>query len=138
MDMNYNEKIQTTIEYIEDNLNEKISLEDLAKQTFLSKYYYHRLFHTLVGETVMEYVRKRRLTEAAKELTQSNIKIVEVALKYQFGSQEAFSRAFKRMFKISPGEFRKSKVSVLLYKQVSLSHRNASAPSMINLIYKAA
>ena len=86
MDMNYNEKIQTTIEYIEDNLNEKISLEDLAKQTFLSKYHYHRLFHALVGETVMEYVRKRRLTEAAKELVDTNIKIVEVALKSQVAS----------------------------------------------------
>lgn len=131
MDMNYKEKIQTSIEYIEDNLIEKISLDDLAKQAFLSKYYYHRVFHELVGETVMEYVRKRRLTEAAKELAQSNVKIIEVALKYQFGSQEAFSRAFKRLFKVSPGEFRRAKVQVLLHKQIKIYNRRTSTPSMM-------
>lgn len=131
MDMNYNEKIQTSIEYIEDNLIEKISLDDLAQKAFLSKYHYHRVFHVLVGETVMEYVRKRRLTEAAKELVESNIKIVEVALKYQFGSQEAFSRAFRKMFQVSPGEFRRSKVKVLLYKQIELCNRKTSTPSMM-------
>ena len=136
--MKYSEKIQTSIEYIEKNLIEKISLEDLAKQSFLSKYHYHRVFHGLVGETVMEYVRKRRLTEAAKELVKSNIKIVDVALKYQFSSQEAFSRAFKRMFKVSPGEFRKAGVDILLYKQVEIYQRKISTSSMTNPICKAA
>ncbi len=138
MDMNYNKKIETSIKYIENNLGEKISLEDLAKQTFLSKYHYHRVFHAIVGETVMEYVRKRRLTEASKELIESNTKIVDIALKYQFSSQEAFSRAFKRMFKVSPGEFRRSKVKVLTYKHIELTCTKTSTSSMVNPICKAA
>jgi AraC-like DNA-binding protein len=136
--MNNNESIEKSIEFIEDNLMERISLEDLAKRTFLSKYHYHRVFHELVGETVMEYVRKRRLTEAAKELVETNAKIVDVALKYQFSSQEAFSRAFKRMFKVSPGEFRKAKVNVLLYRRAELYYKNTSVQSRVSPICKAA
>jgi AraC-like DNA-binding protein len=136
--MDYNQKIRTSIEYIEGNLGEKILLENLAKQVFLSKYHYHRVFHALVGETVMAYIRKRRLTEAAKELRESDIEIVDVALKYQFGSQESFSRAFKRMFKVSPGEYRREKANVLLYKKIDLCHGKTSAPSMVNIMCKAA
>ena len=136
--MDYKEKIQTSIEYIEKNLNEKIALQNLAKQTYFSKYHYHRMFHELVGETVMAYIRKRRLTEAAKELLESNTKIVDIALKYQFGSQETFSRAFKRMFKASPGEFRRAQVNVLQYKKISVCNVKSSAPSIINSFYKAA
>ncbi|MEG0771754.1 helix-turn-helix transcriptional regulator [Clostridium sp.] len=136
--MNNNETIEKSIEFIENNLIERISLEDLAKRTFLSKYHYHRVFHELVGETVMEYVRKRRLTEAAKELVETNAKIVDVALKYQFSSQEAFSRAFKRMFKVSPGEFRKAKVNVLLYRRAELYYKNTTIQPRVSPICKAA
>lgn len=136
--MEYNKTIQQSIDYIENNLKEKISLEDLAKITYLSKYHYHRVFHGLVGETVMEYVRKRRLTEAAKELTETNVKIVDVALKYQFSSQEAFSRAFKKMFKVSPGEFRRANINVLLYKKAVIHPTRTTASSRMNPICKAA
>lgn len=136
--MEYSERIQTSIEYIEKNLNEKILLEDLAKLTFLSKYHFHRVFHSLVGETVMDYVRKRRLTEAAKELIESNEKIVDIALKYQFSSQESFTRAFKRMFDISPGEFRRRQVSILLYKKAEICHKENFIPSKFTSICKAA
>lgn len=124
--MDYSEQIQASIAYIENNLTERILLENLAKQTFISKYYYHRLFHQFTGETVMSFIRKRRLTKAAKELMESDIKIVDVALKYQFGSQETFSRAFKRMFEASPGEFRRANISILQYKMIDLCHRNVS------------
>jgi AraC family transcriptional regulator len=136
--MDYKERIQDSIDYIEENLEEKISLENLAKQTFLSKYHYHRVFHELVGETVMAYIRKRRLNEASKELLEGETKIVDIALKYQFSSQEAFSRAFKRMFQVSPGEFRRAEVKVLQYKKVDLCSRSVAKPAMINSLYKAA
>lgn len=136
--MDYREGIQKSIDYIESNLKEKILLEDLAKQAFLSKYYYHRVFHSLVGEPVMEYVRKRRLTEAAKELVESNEKIVDVALKYQFSSQEAFARSFKRMFKVSPGEFRRAKVNIISAKKVELYNRKTVEQPAMSSILKAA
>ncbi len=86
----------------------------------------------------MDYVRKRRLTKAAQELVQSNEKIVDVALKYQFSSQEAFSRAFKRMFKVSPREFRKAQVNVLLFKKAEIHYKPMVTTKVVSPISKAA
>lgn len=136
--MDYKEKIQDSIEFIEENLSEKISLDKLAGQTFLSKFYYHRVFHELVGETVMTYIRKRRLTEAAKDLTERNMKIVDVAMKYQFGSPETFTRAFKRMFNISPREFKRVHLNVLQYKKIDVRHRTTATICTTKTICRAA
>lgn len=104
--------IKKSIAYIEKNLNKKIELKELADNVFLSKYHFHRIFHAAVGEPVAEYIRKRRLTEAANELINTNGKIVDIALKYQFGSQETFTKAFKRYYGLPPREFRKNKNSL--------------------------
>lgn len=137
-DMDYREVIQESIDYIENNLKEKILLEDLAKIAFLSKFHYHRIFHGIIGKTVMDYIRKRRLTEAAKELVESDEKIINIALKYQFSCQESFTRAFKKMFDISPGEFRRRQVDILLYRKIETSYSKISSPSTISSICKAA
>lgn len=110
--MNHDACIKESIEYIEDNLDNKIELKELADKAFLSKYHFHRVFHSVVGEPVAEYIRKRRLKEAASELITTDNKIVDIALKYQFSSQEAFTKAFKRIYGVPPREFRISKVMV--------------------------
>ncbi|AJA46511.1 transcriptional regulator, AraC family [Clostridium pasteurianum DSM 525 = ATCC 6013] len=110
--MNYDTCIEKSIEYIERNLNKKIELEGLAEKAFLSKYHFHRVFHAIVGEPVGEYVRKRRLSEAASELVNTDDKIVNIALKYQFSSQESFTKAFKKLYGIPPREFRKNKINI--------------------------
>lgn len=111
--MNYDACIKKSIKYIEDNLKMKIELKDLADNVFLSKYHFHRVFHTMVGEPVAEYIRRRRLMEAAKELLNTDDKIVDVALDYQFGSQEAFTKAFKKLYGIPPREFRRNRINVI-------------------------
>ncbi|ERK31552.1 helix-turn-helix transcriptional regulator [Clostridium intestinale] len=110
--MNHDACIKKSIEYIEDNLDNKIELKELADKAFLSKYHFHRVFHSVVGEPVAEYIRKRRLKEAASELITTDNKIVDIALKYQFSSQEAFTKAFKRIYGVPPREFRTSRVMV--------------------------
>lgn len=110
--MNYDICIKKSMEYIERNLNEKIELKDLAEKAFLSKYHFHRVFHAIVGEPVAEYIRKRRLVKAANELLNTDDKIVNIALKYQFNSQESFTKAFKKLYGIPPREFRKSRINV--------------------------
>lgn len=107
--MNYDACIKKSIEYIERNLNNEIGLKDIADKVFLSKYHFHRVFHAVVGESVAEYIRKRRLLKSANELLNTNDKIVDIAFKYQFNSQETFTRAFKKLYGVSPREFRKSK-----------------------------
>lgn len=105
--MNYGTSIKNSIEYIDHNLDKKIELKELADKVFLSKYHFHRIFHSIVGEPVAEYIRKRRLVEAANELLKTDNKIVDIALKYQFGSQEVFTKAFKKLYGMPPREFRR-------------------------------
>ena len=112
--MNYDDCIKKSIEYIEHNLNNKIELKDLADKVFLSKYHFHRVFHTVVGDSVADYIRKRRLMEAAHELLNTDNKIVDIAFKYQFNSQEVFTKAFKRLYGICPREFRRNRNSIIL------------------------
>jgi AraC-type DNA-binding domain-containing proteins len=114
--MNYDDCIKKSIEYIECNLNNKIELDELADKAFLSKYHFHRVFHAVVGEPVAEYIRKRRLTEAANDLLNSEDKIVDIAFKYQFNSQEVFTKAFKRQYGICPREFRRNRNSIMMMK----------------------
>ena len=111
--MNYDLCIQKSIEYIENNLNSKIELKDLAAVAYLSKYHFHRVFHAAVGEPVAEYIRNRRLKEAANELINTDDKIVDIAFKYQFSSSEVFTKAFKKFFGMPPREFRKSRLNTV-------------------------
>ncbi|MEY8000068.1 helix-turn-helix transcriptional regulator [Clostridium sp. Mt-5] len=112
--MNYDACIKKAIEYIEHNLDKKIKLKDLADMVFLSKYHFHRVFHAVVGEPVAEYIRKRRLIEAADELLNTDDKIVDIAFKYQFNSQEVFTKAFKKLYGIPPREFRRNRITSAL------------------------
>lgn len=105
--MDHSLNVRNSLQYIENNLSEKISLDDLAKRACLSKYHYHRLFHKAIGESVNKYISKKRMQNAAKELIETDQPIIEIALKYQYGSQEAFSRAFKRIYDLTPGKYRK-------------------------------
>ena len=112
--MNYDACIKKSIEYIENNLSKKIELKELADKVFLSKYHFHRIFHAVVGEPVAEYIRKKRLEEAANELLNTDHKIIDIALKYQFSNQESFTKAFKKLYGIPPKEFRKNRVNLTL------------------------
>ncbi len=105
--MNNKLLINKSIEYIEKNLSEEIKLNEVAKQSYFSEFHFHRLFHKTVGTPVMDYVRKRRLFEASRELAETGEKITDIALKYQFSSEESFSRAFKKLYGQSPREYRK-------------------------------
>lgn len=118
--MNYKKEIQEVIDYIEANLCEKLKLSDLAERCHLSEFYFHRLFRKETGETVMEYVRKRRLTKAAEDLLETQFSILDIAVKYEFSCGEAFSRAFKKMYGITPIEYRNSKSKLALYKKIDI------------------
>lgn len=107
MYMDYHSKVRDSLEYIEKNLDNKIKLNDLAQKAYLSKYHYHRLFHKITGESVTRYITKKRMEKAAEELVQTEQPIIDIALKYQYASQESFSRAFMRIYDLTPGKYRR-------------------------------
>jgi len=119
--MNYDACIKKSIEFIEDNLDKKIELEDLADKAFLSKFHFHRKFHSATGEPVAEYIRKKRLYKASEDLIYTDEKIIDIALKYHFGSQEAFTKAFKKLYGLPPREFRKNRNHITIMPSASKS-----------------
>lgn len=96
-------------QYIEDNLNNEITLKMLTTGTGYSMYYAQRMFTEVTGVTPFEYLRRRRLSEASKKLLNSNIRIIDVAFEFVFDSHEGFTRAFSREFGLTPSEFIKSR-----------------------------
>lgn len=98
--------VQRTIRYIEANLKENLSLPRIAGQVSFSEFHFLRLFQEFTGSTPMNYVRKRRLANAASELITTDRKILDIALDYRFESQEAFTRAFRKQFLLTPGRYR--------------------------------
>lgn len=118
--MNYYEKIQNSINYIEENLYNDICLTDVAKQAEFSIYYFHKMFTFVIEVSLKEYIRKRRLTQAAYSLIYTNNSILNIALDCQYNTHESFSRAFKREFKVNPNEYRKNKKLLNLFGKVDL------------------
>lgn len=96
------------IPWIEDHLDEPLSVDRIAHQAGLSPYHFSRVFTAAIGRSVMDYVRTRRLMRGARRLTADpGVKLVDMAADCGFESQEAFTRAFKRLFGVSPGRFRR-------------------------------
>jgi AraC family transcriptional regulator len=102
-------------------LSEDINIPKLAHSFNLSPWHFQRLFKALVGDTLGGYVRGRRLTEAARLLTRTELSIIDVAFSVGFGSHEAFTRSFKAYFGQSPGGFRKTKPVVVLNEKPLLN-----------------
>lgn len=100
--MNYINEMQKAIDYIENNLDKDINFEIVAKEVGTSAFYFHRIFSAIIGVSPTTYIRNRRLTLAAQEISKNNENILHIALKYGFDSHEAFSRAFKNFHGVAP------------------------------------
>ncbi len=94
--------------HIEENLNEALELEDLAKIARISPYYFHRLFRVYLNETVAEYVKRLRLQRAAKHLKYSNSSITDIALGVGYETPSSFTKVFNKVMGQSPSQYRKT------------------------------
>jgi AraC family transcriptional regulator len=110
--MDYYNRIQNAIEFIEENLQEVLSITNIASKAYFSAFHFQRLFQAISGFSVQEYIRKRRLTEAAILLKETNKNILEIAISFQYGSQEAFTCAFESCFGMTPAKYRRMEVSI--------------------------
>ena len=103
-----------SIAIIEERIQEKLTVENIANSIYFSKYHFQRMFREAVGDSVMRYVTKRRLSLAAEELAKTDASILDIALKYGFDSHEGFSRSFKAYMGVAPTEYRKYHLSITL------------------------
>ncbi|EKQ51731.1 MULTISPECIES: AraC family transcriptional regulator [unclassified Clostridium] len=108
------ETIIETIDYIENNLYNKISLDDISLHTGISKYYLHRIFKSLTGESIIEYVQARKLTSSINELISTNMRVIDIALNYGFDYEQSYIRAFKKSFGCTPLKVRSEQTSISL------------------------
>lgn len=102
-------KIAEAMRYIEAHLDEAVDLDAVARRFFFSPYYFHRVFTAIVGMPLASYIRNRRLIKACALLTQREMSVTDIALDCGFSSVQAFVRAFKRAYDVSPGAFRQSR-----------------------------
>lgn len=114
--------IERTVWYIESHLTTAISLDAAAKIAGLSKFALARAFLAATGQTVLAYARARRLSEAAKSLQCDAPRILDVALSVGYGSHEAFSRAFRSHFGLTPVEVRCGNHPRSLTKAIDMSN----------------
>ncbi len=102
------EGFQQSIDFIEANLSGVLETEAIAGIAALSPFYYQRIFGALCGMTVGEYIRARRMTLAAQELSGTEVKVIDVALKYGYDSPDSFAKAFQRFHGIPPSKAREA------------------------------
>lgn len=102
--------INDIVNWLESQLqrNEGIKIDTIANKSGYSKWYLQRIFKQLKGCTLGEYVRKRRLLEAARLLREDKFSILDIALQYGFSSQATFTRIFKKHFNTTPAKFRQN------------------------------
>lgn len=99
-------KMNGALKYIEENITNDIDFKEVARLAVCSEYHFTRMFSFLAGVTLSEYIRRRRLTLAAFELNNSNLRIIDVAVKYGYSSPDSFTRAFQSLHGVTPTEAR--------------------------------
>ncbi len=104
--MDYRARVKRVLRYIAEHLSEPLLLEHLAAHAYFSRYHFHRIFSAYVGETVSDYVRRKRLEAAADRLLNGTGPIAEIAEGFGYQTSAAFTKAFKRHYGIAPSAYR--------------------------------
>jgi AraC family transcriptional regulator len=115
------ERLNEAMAQIERHLDQRIEVAELARTAVTSEYHFRRLFSALAGIPLSEYIRRRRLTVAGAEVLAGERTLLDIAVRYGYGSAEAFARAFHAMHGVSPGEARRS--GAALHAQPRMSFR---------------
>ncbi len=123
--------MQKAIDYIEDNLTEPIDYEVVAAQSYSSSYHFQRVFSILCGFTVGDYIRNRRLTLAGAELAVSDVKVIDVALKYGYESPDSFAKAFQKFHGVLPSQARNNGSNLKSFSRLVLKF-SLEGGSMMN------
>ena len=116
--MDWIERLNQAVAYIDRNLEEEISYEEISRITVSPINLFQRFFVLATGITLAEYIRRRKLTCALKELQYTDSRITDIAVKYGYESSDAFCVAFKRLYGITPSQARKSGERLKRYDRI--------------------
>jgi AraC family of transcriptional regulator, multidrug resistance transcriptional activator len=108
--INYEKLINKTEDFIEDHLSEKITLDMLAQNLNISKYYYHHIFSANSNETIKEFTTRIKMERSAIYLVvNQSITITDIAFKYGYSDSSSYNKTFKKFFGINPTQYRKAR-----------------------------
>jgi AraC family transcriptional regulator len=113
----YLENLNRAIQFVENNLDKKILLTDIAREAFLSEYHFHRIFKSLTGETVKDFLIRLKIGRAAIRIKHTKDEIGQIAFEHGYENHETFTRAFKKYFQLTPQEYREAIHEVTIKKQ---------------------
>jgi AraC family transcriptional regulator len=116
--------INGAINFVESNIHETLSLEDIAREFSFSAFHFNRIFSTVTGKTLKQYILGRKLTLAVERLETNIEPIINIAYDFGFNSPEVFSRAFKKQFGISPNGFRQDRPTLEVVQPAHLVERD--------------
>lgn len=119
--MNWIQSLSKVIQYIENHLTDNIDIDDISSQVYTSSSHFQLVFHLVMGMTVGEYIRNRRLSLAAQDLLQANSKIIDIAMRYQYDTQESFSKAFTRFHGVPPSKVQRGKVKLFYPLSINIT-----------------
>lgn len=114
------ELVNKVLNYIEDNIENDINVDKIAKNVGYSKFYLNRIFSECTGIAIYKYLQSRRLTIAAENLINSKDPIVQIAYEAGYDSQQAFSRAFKQLYVYPPQIYRRMGVFAPKQNRISM------------------
>ncbi len=114
------DRLNQAMEHIEGHLDQHIEVSVLARITVTSEYHFRRLFSSLAGMPLSEYVRRRRLTVAGAEVLAGEPPLLEIAIRYGYTSGEAFARAFRAVHGVGPGEARRTGAALIPVTRTAL------------------
>ncbi|MDW7685058.1 MAG: AraC family transcriptional regulator [Bacillota bacterium] len=119
--MEWVERLNQSINYIEENLDDTISYEKAAQIACCSTFHFQRMFSYIAGIPLSEYIRRRRMTAAAFTLQSTDLKIIDIALQYGYESPTSFNRAFQSVHGLSPSSARAEGVSLKAFPRISFT-----------------
>jgi AraC family transcriptional regulator len=124
----YKERILRVLTHIQEHLDEVLDLEELARVACFSSFHFHRIFAAMTGETIADHVRRLRLERAAMELRSGAKQVIQLSLDAGYEAHEAFTRAFKAAYGVSPAEFRRATGPIAILAAPSGVHFRQGVP----------
>jgi AraC family transcriptional regulator len=120
----YVDLINSTIEYIEEKIYDRLSLEEISRNFCISEFHFNRMFKTVTGKTLKQYILGRKLSLAFKKLSTTDKSVIDIAYDFGFEYPEVFSRAFKKQFGISPSGCRNFIINTKLVDKATVVDRD--------------